>query len=204
MPTKQTVMRVIDSDSFQTASRKISDLQRAQRQHDELCHSDILALDTSLRTKHMTLHNAKYTGRFLTAIEDGDTEMFSRTMTDAFVISLSTANIFAQDLAAGLSAAQGESPTLQHLGGMLSDGGSSSGSFLRTYAMHTSEMAKACESLDHLEDYPFRQVLTKSNKGIFFVLLAESASREIDIESAYAKRIADIEENSPHKLFYGE
>ena len=181
-----------------SARKDITDLQRKQLRHDEGYHQDILVLDTARRARHMTFHNAKYSGRFIAATEDGDENLFLRTLIDAFIISLATANIFAQNLAAELNA---DSPTLSELGTELADAYNEEGSFTRIYASLAGEMAKACDSLDHLEDFPFRATLTGCNAAIFNALLVEASIRQIDIHAAYAARIAEVEAASPRRLF---
>ncbi|MEP0315142.1 MAG: hypothetical protein ABJL57_01345 [Hyphomonas sp.] len=184
-----------------SAQNDILNLQRAQLRHDESYHQDILVLDTARRAKHMTLHNAKYSGRFVAAIEDGDKSLFARTLTDAFIISLATANIFAHDLRYELPPESKESSTLQDLGILLAESSNEKPSFLRSYSGLAGEMAKACESLDHLEDYPFRTKLTKCNAGIFRAVLIEASVRQIDMAAFYNERIADVEARSPRRLF---
>lgn len=134
----------------------------------------------------------------MAATEDGDEDLFLRTLIDAFIISLATANIFGQDLAAELDA---DSPTLSDLGNELADAYNEEASFTRTYASLSGEMAKACESLDHLEDFPFRATLTGCNAAIFNALIMEASIRQIDIQAAYAARIAEVETASPRRLF---
>ena len=181
-----------------SARDDILDLQRKQLRHDEGYHQDILMLDTARRVKHMTFHNAKYSGRFIAALEDGDENLFARTLTDAFIISLATANIFAQDLGNGLPA---DMRSLPALGAELARRSNTTTSFSRTYASLAGEMAKACESLDHLEDYPFRTKLTDCNASIFKAVLAEATVRQMDISAAYTARIAEVEAASPRRLF---
>ena len=180
-----------------TLHNRVLQLQSRQKRHDEGYHPDILALGIPQRLKHMTLHHAKYAGRFLAATEDGEAKLFSRTLTDAFIISLSTANSLVQDLTRNLPPVDKDKASLQDLGITLAAKSPNSGSFVRVYATHTSAMAKACESLDHLEDYPFRKTLTESNEGIFCALLKEAAVRQIDIEAAYTNRIEEVEAGSP-------
>lgn len=181
-----------------SAQKYILSLQRKQLHHDEGYHQDILVLDTALRVKHMTLHNAKYSGRFIAAKDDGDDNLFTRTLVDAFIITLATANIFGQDLSVELPA---DSPTLPELGAQLAAKSNPVISFTRTYSSLVAEMAKACESLDHLEDYPFRAKLIACNAGILRALLVEASVRQIDLAAAYEARIADIEATSPGRLF---
>ena len=62
-------------------------------------------------------------------------------------------------------------------------------------------MAKACESLDHLEDFPFRQVLVESNSAVFRTLLVEASRRNMDLLAAYRNRIDQVEAQSPRRIF---
>ncbi len=180
-----------------TAMNEILTLQKAQLRHDEAFHQDILVLETSRRAKHMALHNAKYTGRFVAAIEDGDNDLFEQTLTDAFIISLATANTFSQDLRSSLPVEDDKGRRLNEIGALISASTKNRSSFIRSYAHHTGCMAKACESLDHLEDFSFRPQLMQSNAGIFSSILAEAEARQIDISEAYSRRIADVETKSP-------
>jgi len=175
-------------------------LQRAQLQHDAAYHQDILVLDTARRAKHMALHNAKYTGRFVAAVEDGDSELFGRTLTDAFIISVATANTFSQDIGAELLPEFGECVSLQDLGERLFHNRGNESSFVREYAIHTGNMAKACESLDHLEDFPFRSQIVAANLGIFEAIVAEASVRRIDVTEAYSERISEVESKSPRNF----
>lgn len=184
-----------------SALKKILELQNTQLRHDEFYHQDILMLETSRRAKHMTFHNAKYTGRFVAATDDDDIDLFTRTLIDAFIISLATANIFAHDLRTDLPPGSKESATLQELGVLLSAKSDMNPPFLRAYSGLAGEMAKACESLDHLEDYPFRKKLTGCNAAIFRTLLMEGSLRQIDIVASYAERIAEVEKTSPRRMY---
>ena len=184
-----------------TAIQTLLDLQRAQLRHDEAYHQDILVLDTARRVKHMTLHNAKYSGRFIAAEEDGDAQLFAATLTDAFVIALATANIFAQNLSKTLPEDKTDSLGLVELGQGLANQEAPTGSFSRRDAGIAGEMAKACESLDHLEDYPFRSRLLKANAELTQILIREAAIRQIDITASYKARIMDVESRSACQLF---
>lgn len=177
-------------------------LQREQLRHDEAYHEDILVLDTARRTKHMALHQAKYTARFVAAEEDGDAELFRATLTDAFIISLATANIFAQNLSETLPEGIEDKGGLAALGITLAERTAQPTSFVRRFSALTGEMAKACESLDHLEDFPFRATLVRANTDMSQLLICEAASRQIDLAAAYAARISDVEHRSPRRFLH--
>lgn len=177
-------------------------LQRDQLRHDEAYHEDILVLDTARRAKHMALHQAKYSARFIAAEEDGDADLFLATLTDAFVIALATANTFAQNLSRSLPKGIKDSEGLTALGQHLASKETRSASFVRQFSGLTGEMAKACESLDHLEDFPFRKTLVRANSDMLQLLVSEAASRQMDLAEAYASRIADVERRSPRRLLH--
>ena len=82
----------------ESVAETLLSLQRSQMRHDESYHQDILSLDVSRRVTHMTLHNAKYSGRFITASDAHDKALFEATLTDSFVICIATANVLGQHL----------------------------------------------------------------------------------------------------------
>jgi hypothetical protein len=177
-------------------------LQREQLRHDEAYHEEILVLDTARRTKHMALHQAKYTARFVAAEEDGDADLFRATLTDAFIISLATANIFAQNLSETLPEGIEDKGGLAALGVTLAERIAQTVSFVRQFSALTGEMAKACESLDHLEAFPFRQSLVRANTDMSQLLICEASSRQIDLAAAYEARISDVEQRSPRRFLH--
>lgn len=182
------------------AASQILELQRHQNRHDAAYHPDIMFLDTASRMKHMTLHHAKYTARFLMADEDGDDGLFARTLTDAAIISVATANIFAQDLRKVFQGEAAKNNTLLELGRKLAQTPKTDLRFVRRYIEQTGAMAKTCESLDHLEDFPFRKTLLAANETMFSLLVETAAERHLDLAHLYRQRLQDIESNSPRRL----
>lgn len=188
--------------SIETKSAdQILELQKEQLRHDKDYHPDILSLDTTKRVIHMTLHNAKYASRFVAANEDEDTVLHSNTLTDAFIISVATANALTFDLRRSISDEMSDLKDLVSVGSELDKTNGSNQTFHRRYAEQVGQMAKACESLDHLENYPFREKLTEANCNIFKLLLADAASKKIDIVKKYRDRLAQVEANSPFSIF---
>ncbi|WP_158531392.1 hypothetical protein [Hyphomonas sp. GM-8P] len=182
------------------AANQILQLQREQNRHDAGYHPDILFLDTASRMKHMALHHAKYTARFLGAEEDGDDVLFERTFTDAAIISVATANIFAQDLRHGFQGRAEKSSTLMELGQVVAHTPKTDLRFVRRYSEQAGAMAKACESFDHVEDFPFRKALLAANENMFGLLVETAAVRKLDFAHLYMQRLKDIESNSPRSL----
>ncbi|MEP1231287.1 MAG: hypothetical protein ABJG88_11475 [Litorimonas sp.] len=188
-----------------TKNTKVSDLvlklQRTQLSHDKEYHPDILCLDTTKRVIHMSLHNAKYAARFVAANEDSDENLHAKTLTDAFVISIATANALVFDLRKCLPDDLSTLDNISSLGTEIRKKQGSNQTFHRRYAEQVGQMAKACESLDHLETYPFREKLTEANNAIFQLILSDAANRDIDIEKEYKARLSQVEANSPFSIF---
>lgn len=174
-------------------------LQWSQLKHDEAYHKDVVILPLAERIKHMALHNAKYTGHFLDAIEAGDDVRLAKTLTDGFIIALASANTLNQDLGQDL-AEVGETHSLQAAGQRLASSLRRDESdrlwIMRQFARHTGQLAKICESWDHLEPVPFREGMKACNLALLQAVLADSAGRAIDLAAAYQARIRVIETRS--------
>ena len=174
-------------------------LQWSQLKHDEAYHKDVVILPLAERIKHMALHNAKYTGHFLDSIEAGDDVRLAKTLTDGFIIALASANTLNQDLGQDL-AEIGETHSLQAAGQRLASSLQRDESdrlwIMRQFARHTGQLAKICESWDHLEPVPFREGMKACNLALLQAVLADSAGRAIDLAAAYQARIRVIETRS--------
>lgn len=170
----------------------LTKVQRAQLKHDQDYHPDILALNTIDRLKHMVLHNTKYAARFIDAEDRNDDFLFESTLVDAFVIGVATSNTLVQNLSVILGACENddEPGNLNQL------------QFSRRYIASIGKMAKACESIDHLEKYPFREVLQVENASIIREVIIEAEKRGIDLLYKYEARISDVEKKSPFRIFH--
>ena len=91
-------------------------LQWTQLKHDEAYHKDVVILPLAQRIKHMALHNAKYTAYLFEIAESGDDARLTRTLTDAFIISLAVANTLNQDLGRELGEAAVAATSLRTFG----------------------------------------------------------------------------------------
>lgn len=168
----------------------LRDLQRSQNRHDLKYHPDIVALGTIGRLKHMALHNVKYAARFAAAELEGDVAAFEKVLTDSFIIALSTANILTYDLGAGLPNTDGDG-----------DDRANSSDFAFRYLQEVGRMAKACESIDHLENFPFRPEIVRANATLTRLVIEEAGRRNIDLVETYARRIAEVEARSGFSMF---
>jgi hypothetical protein len=173
--------------------KALLELQRRQQRHDMTYHPDILSLTTTERLKHMALHNAKYAARFVDSEYTKDDEAYNSTLIDAFVISVATANTLTLNLAESLNERSRNSSNSNMM--------ENNPPFSHLYLREVGLMAKACESIDHLEDYPFRESISRANLNMFSLLQAEAVNRDIDIFSVYESRLLDVEKSSGFRIF---
>ncbi len=173
-------------------------LQWAQLKHDEAYHKDVVIMPLAQRIKHMALHNTKYTAYFFEAIEQGDNAQFVKTLVDAFIIALATANTLNQDLGQELGSVA--SGSFQEVGARL---GQELGRnpddplwLVRQFARHNGKLAKLCESWDHLEPVPFREGMQNCNLALLKTVLVQASVKGLDIAEAYKSRIRLVETRS--------
>lgn len=181
-----------------TSRSYLLDLQWTQLAHDERYHKDVVIMSLGERLKHMALHMAKYVG-YLAEIEGDDEDRVARILTDAFIITLATANTLNQDLGRDLGdAAEGVADLDRLAAAVGSDMGQdiSVAGLLRPFARHAGALAKACESLDHMEAFPFRSAMRDSNLALFKLVVAAGAARSIPLEQRYRERLRVVEERS--------
>ncbi len=154
-------------------------LQEKQQQHDLIYHQDILVLGTHERVKHLVLHFAKYLGKFTENPSSVEEQLVS---TDFMICSISLANV----LNIRLSEVEANNSTLEYTTEML----------LKNITCIVGKLAKACEALDHVEDYPSRSTLEQSLESLVSCLISLSKNKKIDLNSEIPKRLNDIELNS--------
>lgn len=181
-----------------TSGAQLHALQVEQLRHDEFCHRDILLLCVADRMKHMALHFAKYAGRFVEAADSADADLRRRTLTDTFVIALAAANTLNFDV--GSAYAGDSSGDLAILGGALAGSLGRTGPgedwFVRAFVRSAGRLAKACESLDHVEAFPFREVMLESVSQIAALCLAEASATGFDLIASYQARLRAVEAKS--------
>lgn len=185
-------------DAVVTSRSYLLDLQWTQLSHDERYHKDVVIMPLGERVKHMALHMAKYVG-YLAEIEGDDEDRVAQILTDAFIITLATANTLNQDLSRELGDAAAGIAALDRLAAAVgSDLGqdNSVGGLLRPFARHAGALAKACESLDHVEVFPFRTAMRDSNLALFKLVVAAGTARSIPLEQRYRERLRVVEERS--------
>lgn len=171
------------------ATDLLPDLQWQQLIHDEDYHKDIAAMSPAMRMKHFALHMAKYSAYLLDANERGDDALTARALVDAFAIVLAIANTLGQNLAADLSARNQE-----ELAGRSPD-------IWRPFVKGTGILAKACESLDHIEDIAFKVMMKQANAGLAAAILKGADQHAIGLVEVYKVRLREVEIRSPFDAF---
>jgi hypothetical protein len=182
------------------------DLQRDQFEHDERFHRDIARLDVHSRLNHMALHFCKYTGQLAAVCSTGDPQLRSRTITDSFIISLCSANTLGLNLADHIAPSLGSFPSLRDLGLYLSNKLCPSTKLDDTWlftahAIAAAKMARACEKIDHLEAFPFREVSQEAVITLCQIALMAAAAHNIELISGVEARRNQIRSRSLIALF---
>jgi len=180
----------------------LRNLQGRQREHDIRAHQDIYYLPYPDRIKHLTFHVSKYAGR-LAKGHPADIE-FNRTLVDTFVITLSAAEVLRIDFAEVLNkwTDVGKHASLISLGLALREQDCSMDNlqewYFRKLAYVGGRMSKACESLDHMEAIPYRDILREAVIDLCHATLVVSATLSSDLITAVGQRWEDIE---LHRIF---
>ena len=176
----------------------VMQLQRVQQSHDELAHRDILSFSLHKRLKHMILHFYKYAGNIEEAKANQDMTSLKKTLVDAYIISMASAN--AMNLS--LSKAWGISTEIQDLDALaVSFGHRFKGQELFNTAISQfvligGKMAKAIESEDHMEDGNPRAAMTDLVPRMAAAVLGILGHLEKGIETAIRERLYLVEQKS--------
>ena len=184
-----------------SAAKELFDLQGSQKLHDERFHKDIWCLSLGDRIKHMVLHFAKYSGRFIEAKERQDINLLTRTLIDTWIIALASANMLNLKLGKQLGADPADLPSLSSLGQTLlaSRFPLDENPFdlaISELSKATGHMAKACESYDHMEGFDSRGCLEKGVVQIAVLSLATSSLLKLDLVPLVYKRWGEVERKS--------
>lgn len=158
--------------------------QFEQFRHDERYHREIARLTVKERFTHMALHFAKYSGYFVEGRTDND---LRRLIIDVFVIGVSCANslnILIYDHLVDQPA-----PT----GGV--------NAFGRTLAIAAGRMASACERLDHLETFAYRETIQGAILEILGAAIGVARHEGWDILTETRARLLRVKEKS---IFHGD
>ena len=173
-------------------------LQKMQQAHDEVAHRDILSFDVYTRLKHMVLHFYKYAGKIEAAREARDQEALRRTLLDAFIICMASANAINLSVGKDLGATA-ESSDLDALAHVLAAKVKSRDLFseaTRSLLVIGGPMAKAIESADHMEDANPRAAMSALVPQMTAAILALLGHMQGGIEADVRRRLSEVEEKS--------
>lgn len=151
-------------------------LQQEQFAHDRRNHSDILCLPRSDRLKHYGLHFAKYVGRL---VRQNEKQPLSRTVVDATLVCLSSANALAQNLSVALVFSEAEHYSTDRLSDLADAAG---------------RYADGCEKIDHLEE--FLPLVKLANLDVFRWAVVVSGETSLDLMSAIKARRKELAERA--------
>jgi hypothetical protein len=174
------------------------DLQREQFDHDERFHREIARLNIDARLKHMALHFCKYTGQFAAVVHDPENAPLRlKTITDSFIISLCSANTLNLNISEHVIPHLETAATLRdlghHLARQLYPAAKLDDAWLMSaHAIHAAKMAAACEKIDHLEAFPFRDELQKAVLRLCQIALIAAYTNSLDLLSAVRERRREI------------
>jgi hypothetical protein len=189
-----------------SAATELYSLLREQRVHDERVHRDVYFLPYPARLIHLTLHIAKYAGRLVDP--NVDEAGFRRTVVDAFIIGLSAAELLRLDVLTAIANAgadASEAPDLKDLGRRLANAPNQSKADRAWYqtqlTQHAGHLAKALESLDHLEALGYRQILELSVAGVITSSIAVSATAALSLDRAVRNRWSEFESEPLRSLY---
>ena len=186
------------------ASIELMNLQTEQLHHDEFAHKDILCLPIQTRIKHMVLHFSKYVGRLIEAREVQSHELLISTLVDTWIIVLASANMLNIRLSDKLNLDLHGHESLNSIGEVFASLHSASTSdpfdlTLFELGKITGKMAKACESLDHMEKFASREALEQGVLEIARLSLAVSTILKINVSLLVSSRWKEVERKS---IFY--
>jgi len=185
-----------------TISNELFQLQIEQKKHDELCHRDILCLPVQRRITHMSLHFAKYTGH-IAQLENEDNEKLINTLIDSIIICLASANCLNINLSEMITF--GDVLGRRNINDLDKAfyakyhqyvDNNLIGFLLKKYAFHSGNIAKACESLDHLEPYDFRLNIEKEVIELTELSLLYLAKLDVDTMFLVKQRWKFVENKS--------
>ena len=181
---------------------QLFELQTAQLDHDELFHKEITRLSIHQRLNHMALHFAKYSGNFCDCIlNNSNDQILKKSIIDSFIISITCANILNVRLSDKLIAAEEQAySSLSDLGHDIARRMEIDTQdpmwLIKTFPVASGTFAKACESVDHLESYLYRESLIDSALSICSLMLIAASYLEIDLLSEVPLRLNNVKKKS--------
>lgn len=182
--------------------KQLLTMQSQQYDHDEFFHKEITRLNVHQRLNHMTLHFAKYAGKICSCIlNTQDEQTLKKTVIDSFIISTTCANILNIRISDKLSFSDVRMPeNLLDLGHdiatQLNIDTKDSLWIIKTFPIIVGELAKACESVDHLESYQYRETIADCVIRICSLMFVAASHLNIDLTTEVSNRLNGVKEKS--------
>lgn len=182
--------------------KQLFKLQTEQLDHDELFHKEITRLTIHQRLNHMALHFAKYSGKICNCVLNSLNEQILRkTIIDSFIISITCANILNLRISEKLiNPSESEYSSLSDLGYSIAKrleiNTQDSLWLVKTFPVAAGEFAKACESIDHLESYKYRESIIDSAVKICSLMITAASYLKIDLVSEVPLRLNEVKKKS--------
>ena len=180
-----------------SAADELFALQVAQFKHDEFYHREIARLTVHARLNHIALHFCKYVGQIAQHVYTDDTAPIERTITDTFIIALSAANTVGLSLASALSVSA-KAPSVAELGSILRRKAELTIDrpaewLLRTCAVGSGRIARACEKIDHVEAFPFHEEIAEGIREMCETSLVAANLFRFDLVTMTKERLSAVE-----------
>ncbi len=195
---------------------KLFEMQLDQRKHDEEYHRDIFFLNYQDRLKHVAFHYAKYGGRLARDLHHSMDQSvppsgheIGKTLTDAFIMTLSAAELFNQNLELAVRKILGlpekEESFSQFAAAVAAkskklvltvQGTKLDGSLLNILVELddcSGIISKACDSLDHMEGID-RPLVIDTLARILVLLIVSGMEFRVDYEQSVPDRLKEIEQ----------
>ena len=173
-------------------------MQQLQAQHDTKYHQDIAVLDTQSRLRHLTLHFGKYSGRLARArdLEEGKLRsQLEKTLTDTFIIALSAANVLNLNLDEIMKKNVGSSLISEYPTDSITSLEKIREKTMYGLVIGQSDLAKALESMDHVEEGTHRTILESGVIEITKTVLKGSKMMKMDLVNETLSRWEYVEKN---------
>jgi len=170
-----------------------SELQTEQQRHDDLAHRDILCLPVQDRIRHMVFHFAKYCGHLADIQNVYNEARFTSTLVDTTIICLASANSLSIKLADSVQDQVSRSDQTTKFKAQADISQELSTEFFVQLSKVTGTMAKACESLDHLESFDYRGTLERGVITIASLSAMVADRARIDLPTLVRARWERIE-----------
>lgn len=187
---------------MKTVEEHLLALQIHQLEHDEFFHKEITRLDIHQRLKHMALHFAKYVGKVCDCtLNVQDYNALRKTVIDSFIISITSANALNIRIADQLpsvksilsnSLLEAGVEVAKNLDIDLKD----SLWLVKRYPVLVGELAKACESVDHLEAYDYRTRIADCVVNINCLMMAAASQLAVDLVTEVPNRLMEVKKKS--------